>query len=63
MWSYIAGGLKGLIAQKIMLWDQTVWAYNKSDPKMKGCKIERPLFMYLGPIKTISAVVLVNSFS
>ncbi len=31
MWSYIAGGpkIKGLLTQKIVLWDQIKWSYNQ----------------------------------
>ena len=46
MWSYIAGGLnlKVQFVHKIALWDQSRWSNNQDGLKIKGCKIEAPLY-------------------
>ncbi len=38
---------KGSVLHKLELWDQNRWSYNQGGLKIKGCKIERPLYVFL----------------
>ena len=45
MWSYTAVGLKSsILHNKIALCDQNRWSYNQGCLKIKGYKIEGPLY-------------------